>query len=273
MKFQFFLILLVLSISTVGCVENIQQDTQEKYNLEYDFHKGDVFSYQIDTVIHNQYKSDSKLADMVVNSAEINDIILDISNSVIVNDDESNENYYHLNINNYGDILEHNSSDLIIPEIEPKFMLILPFPKKEIVNGDVWESTLNENNSHFAERKNIEYQLFANTTFRCLGNEIISVNAGDFNCVGIERRTNYVLSINSIHQNRTVYTQKITGTIIGASWFDLEKGFLVESEHDFNKNIKTNYLEINEELGFESLYQETPINSTIAIELLNVQGD
>lgn len=268
MIFKLISTLLILSMLTAGCVELNQQASQTSYDLKYDLDEGDEFYYEINTSI-NQYEKKIELANMSVEDVGTNNVVLKISMNSIT-DENSKEDSYQLSMTNYGDIIEVSSDKLIIHEIEPKFMLTLPYTEKEIMKGEEWVSTFNKNDSHQSNQNSIKYNVIGNTVYNCMGDKIISSDAGDFKCVGFESHTDYILNIKSMYQNKTVYTQKITGNIQGESWVSLKDGSLVESTHDLNKNVKTNYLEINEELGIEKFHQETPISSTITIERLGI---
>ena len=271
MKLKLFLIFITLFMLTAGCITNSQHATQEKYDLKYDFEKGEQYSYEVLATIEKPNTKVSGTTEVHVVNTENDHINLKVLTETTANTKSKEENYY-INMNTRGKVTKLSSNNLIVPEIQLELVSILQYPEKEFAKGDIWNSYFNKNDSFFIDDNLVEYTVFGNNTYECLGRDEISVNAGKFDCVAIGTTTNYILDVEFKSENKSIHLKTI-GTTLGENWIDLDRGILIKSEYNLDKNTITNYSEIYKEIGIENAYRENPLKSYITSELLNIEGD
>lgn len=259
----------MLSLVGIACTVNTQNNSQISYNLTYNFDKSDKLDYSSVHSIEKPKKTVSENIEMLVSDVGKNHIAMQVTSITTTNENKT-EDCYNMNMTAHGNLIELNSKNLTIPEIQPELPNTLKYPATEIKKDDVWRTTFDKVGNVTSTEGVIEYDLVSMTEYKCIGLKTISVDAGNFNCVGIRSDMNFTLNMTTTSYNKTIYTIT-TGNTSGEDWVDSKGGFLVKSEHNANKIIKTDYSDTYKEIGFEKFYRETPLNSYTVSELTNFQ--
>lgn len=204
-------------------------------------------------------------------------VVLDIGSNLITmrtgstatTNGNKTESSYRITMTDHGKLIELNSEDLIIPEIQPEMPNTIVYPEKQIRNGETWTITIKKTGNFTSSEMLTEYALSGTKNYTCIGFKKITVETGNFNCVGIESDLNFTLSMITKTTNDTVYTTT-TGKVSGEDWVDVKGGFLVKSEYNVDKVITTDLSEMYKEMGLEKFYRETPMNSHTISELISI---
>ena len=264
-KIKILSLLVMLSVLGVGCID----DTQTNYNLKYNFDKGDRFAYDLQSYSETPKNTRTSMhIEMVVLDIGSNLITMQTGSTATTNGNKT-ESSYRITMTDHGKLIELNSEDLIIPEIQPEIPNTIVYPEKQIQNGESWTITVKKTGNFTSSEMLTEYELSGTKNYACIGFKKITVETGNFDCVGIESDLNFTLSMITKTTNGTVYTTT-TGEVSGEDWVDVKGGFLVKSEYNVDKVITTDLSEMYKEMGFEKFYRETPMNSHIISELISI---
>lgn len=265
LKITIFSIFIAISLIGLGCIEN----KPISYDLKYNFNKGEQFAYDI--------VSSAEMPKKVTTSMHVEMVVLDLDKNCITMqtvstatmDENETKSSYNARMTDHGKLIELNSEDLIIPEIQPEIPNTIVYPEKQIQNGESWTITVKKTGNFTSLEMLTEYALSGTKNYTCIGFKKITVETGNFDCVGIESDLNFTLSMITKTTNGTVYTTT-TGEVSGEDWVDVKGGFLVKSEYNVDKVITTDLSEMYKEMGFEKFYRETPMNSHIISELISI---
>lgn len=248
----------------MGCVTEQTKITELRYN----FQKGDEFIYEVESVKENMDNLGNQK--MHVNVISLNTSMESITTKTKIEwITEENKTFseYTTKMAQNGTIIEINSNDLIVPEMQPELPNTIIYPSTENRQGESWTTHLKKEGIFNRPEISINYSLSGTTNYTWLGFKRISVRAGTFDCVGIKSSTNYTFDsvVNNSNRTVSVYT---TGQIIGEVWVDKIGGFPVKSAYDVDAHVTTDLSENYEKMGVEKLYRETPMTSRILSELV-----
>ncbi|MCD4842959.1 MAG: hypothetical protein K8R25_00545 [Methanosarcinales archaeon] len=170
----------------------------------------------------------------------------------------------------HGNLMKMHPEDKIIPEIQPELPNLIIYPEKGIQEGDSWMVIFNKTLNYNLSGILTEYEVAGTKNHTCVGLKTVSTKDGRFECVGIKSDVNFTSNTKTETNNTTVYVTT-TDKLSGVDWVDLKGGFLVKSEYNVDRVITTNLSEMYKEIGFENFYRETPVNSHIISELVNIE--
>lgn len=264
-KITIFSIFIAMSIIGLGCIEN----KPISYDLKYNFNGGEQFAYNV--------VSSAEMPKKVITSMYFEMDVLDIDKngitiqtvSTATTNGNMTESSHNATMTDHGKLIELNSEDLILPEIQPEIPNTIVYPEYQIRKGETWIIPVKNTGNFTTSKMLTDYELSGTKNYTCIGLNKITVKAGNFDCVGIESDLNFTLNTITKTPNGTVYST-ITGKASGEDWVDLKGGFLVKSEYNVDKVIATDLSEMYKEMGFENFYRETPVNSHIISELVNI---
>ena len=264
--------IIALFVVSSGCIANSQfNNNQEKYNLKYNFEEAEKYNYEVLTTVEKSNSNIFEAISIYVVSVEDNFINLEVSTDEQNNTDIKEESYY-INMTSQGEISKITSNNFIVPEIQLELVSILEYPEKEFGKGDVWNSDFNKSGSYFVDSNLVKYNAFGNTTYECLDRDKVSVNGGTFDCIAIGTNTDYNFDVIFEFENKSLCL-RTTGTTEGENWISLDKGILIKSEYNIDKNTIGNYSDIYNDIGVKSAYREIPFESFITSELVSIEGD
>lgn len=257
----------ILTLIGVGCIE----EKQTKYNLKYDFKKGESFSYDISSI--------TKLGKNTITiPAHVETVVLDVTNdiigtktitSTIINNNKT-ESGYQLKSDLRGRILELVVEDTFnLPEQQPEIPNLVSFPEKEIQEGETWLAPI-KRRGIFISRDNtskIEYELEGINKYNFIALKTISIGAGKFECAEIKSDIDTTIYIKTRIFNKTANTT-IVVKASGESCIDLRGGFLVKSTYNVTKAKNTDLSEAYRDVGFETFNREIKIESIVSTELV-----
>lgn len=261
----------VLSVLGAGCITGSQISLTdhlqpETYHLTYDSTVGDTFTYNVTSTVEEPKTTVLTHILTVVSDIERDSIVLQ-SLSTTFAGENTVEQSYSIKLAPNGSLIESNSILPILPEVQPEVPNLLVFPEHGIQDGDSWSKSFDRRGNATSDEGTVEYHATGTVVLTCLGLKKVSVNAGEFVCVGFEEMVNF--SINQIltTENGTFPTFT-SGEISGINWVDKDSGFLIESTHKINRTMKIDFsTQMNTLMGFEKFYQEIPVQSQIHIEL------
>lgn len=144
---------------------------------------------------------------------------------------------------------------------------MLFYPENGIQKDESWSVSFSKEGNFTSEGMPVRYNISGTKRYTCLCSKIVSVKAGNFDCVDIKCDANFTLNEAIETANGTVYTTA-TGETSGENWVDLRGGFLVKSTYDVNKIIKIDFSETYKKTGFGVFYRDTPIDYQTVSELL-----
>ncbi|WP_407356271.1 hypothetical protein [Methanolobus sp. WCC5] len=261
----------ILFILTVGYITNSQSsNNQGEYILKYSLKEGEQYDYNVQTIVEKSSKNVLEHVQMDVVGVDDNAISLEAranSGSSV----DSKEGIFYITMTPYGKIDQIDSQDLIIPEIQLEVVSILEYPEKEFKIGNTWSSDFNRSGSYFVDNNSIEYTVFGNTTYECLGGDKLSVKGGKFDCVSLATTTCYTLDAEYEYANKSLHLIT-TGTTKGENWISVDKGILIKSEYSIDKNTKGDYSDIYKDVGVKNAYRDTPFKIYVTRELVDVKG-
>lgn len=257
-------LIVIQSLLGVGCIGDAQTD----YILKYDFDMGDRFAYNI-TYSTEQPESIMPIhIEMFVSDFNGKNITTNVT-SIKTTDGNTTKSSYIAITDIHGNLMKTYPEDKIIPEIQPELPNLVIYPEKGIQEGDSWMLMFNKTLNYTLSGILTEYEVAGTKNHTCIGLKTVSTKAGRFECVGIKSDVNFTSNTKTETNNTTVYITT-TGKLSGVDWVDLKGGFLVKSEYNVDKVITTDLSEMYKEMGFENFYRETPVNSHIISELVNI---
>ena len=269
MKLKFIIFITIfIAMSFIGLAS--MENKPISYDLKYNFNEGEQFAYSV--------VSSTKVPMKVITSMHVEMDILDIDKNDIniqtiltaTTYGNTTESSYNATMNDYGKLIELNSEDLILPEMQPEIPNTIVYPEYQIRNGDTWTISVKNEGNFTTSNTLTDYELSGTKNHTIIGFKTITAKAGNFDCIGIESDLNFTLSTVTKTLNGTVYTT-ITRKVLGEDWVDLKGGFLVKSEYNVDKVTTADLSEMYNEIGLENVYRETPVNSHIISELINIE--
>lgn len=254
------LVLIVLFAMAVFALEH-GNESQTGFDLEYELTQGQQFEYNctyISQGIEPLYIDISNS----VSSVDGNNITLNVTTVKMVDGNVSETSFVTV-IDRYGNVLQLDQEDELIPEIQPEFPNLLSYPERTISEGDTWSTSFKKTLG--------DEQLEGTRKYVCIGQDIVSTDAGDFECIGIYSETNFISISNRTMENFTIgYTT--VGNISGEEWVDIDKGFLIRSEYHDDRKITIDLSEVYQKLNIEYAYQEQAKKHDIINELERIEN-
>ena len=159
-KIKILSLLVMLSVLGVGCIDDPETD----HNLKYNFDKGDRFAY--DLLSYSETPKNTRT------SMHIEMVVLDIGSNLITmrtgstatTNGNKTESSYRITMTDHGKLIELNSEDLIIPEIQPEMPNTIVYPEKQIRNGETWTITIKKTGNFTSSEMLTEYVERLNTS-------------------------------------------------------------------------------------------------------------
>ncbi|MDW7728049.1 MAG: hypothetical protein SCH70_13265 [Candidatus Methanoperedens sp.] len=201
---KIFSLLILLSVLWAGCIDDTQTNVQTDYNLKYNLNSGDRFVY--DTLYSTEAPKNTVPIhiEMVVTDFDGNNITTEVTSTIITNGNTTKSSYNAI-IDIYGNLIKFDSDYKMIPEIQPELPNLIAYQKKRTQNGDSWIIPIKSAGT-FAELGELtEYDVVGTKNYTWLGSKKISINAGDFECVGIKSEVNFTLTMKTETDSGSLY--------------------------------------------------------------------
>jgi len=256
----------IISLFELGYI-CILEEKPTNYDLKYNFNKGDYFIYEIlysTEIPKNTIRAPIHIETVVSDISEDN-ISMNVTSTSTA--DGNKKKSYNMTLTTHGKTIKSDFNGQIIPEIQLELPNMLFYPENGIQKDESWSASFAKEGNFTSEGMPVGYDVSGTKRYTCLGSKIVSVKAGNFDCVGIKCDANFTLNEAIETANGTVYTTT-TGETSGENWVDLRGGFLVKSTYDVNKIIKIDFSETYKKTGFGVFYRETPIDYQTVSELL-----
>jgi hypothetical protein len=158
-KLKILSISVLFSVLVVGCIDDTQTNAQTNYSLKYNFDKGDRFAYDLLSSIETPKNTRTSMhVEMVVSDISSNLINMQIGSTATRNGNKT-ESSYHISINDYGELIESDSEDLIISEIQLELPNILVYPEKMVQQGETWTDIIRRDGAFSSKEGAINYSV------------------------------------------------------------------------------------------------------------------
>jgi hypothetical protein len=235
------------------------------YNLSYRFGLGDQFLYRIQSVNSAQGSEIPAWIKEDVTGSSGKTITMNILSNA-TSSGVTTEKTETLTMTNKGLVTESYSDTPLFPEMQRDLPNTITYPEK-IEENSSWMYTLEKSGNYTSKGNNVNYSAEGVSTNSYLGRKNVPVSAGNFDCIGIQNMINLSITEAIGTPNGTVVTVT-TINATGENWIDTEKGFLVKSSYNIDKDYNIDLAEVYHVLGFKGLKREIPSKIVQNIELI-----
>jgi hypothetical protein len=254
--FVLFLTLLAFEFSGIG-------EAQSDYNLKYDLNKNDQLIYNCTYFTEKSESTIPIQIKILISDFDGNNITSKVT-SIKTTDGNTTESSYVTITDIYGNLVRTYPENRIIPEVQPELPNLLTYSEKRIKKGDSWSTTFRKN---IGNASSSDENTEGTKNYTCIGLRTISLDAGEFECIGIKSETNFVSTTKEEVKNATIYFTT-SGKISGEDWVNINDGLLVKSEYSINRVTTTDLSELYQTMGLENVYTDYSISSHMTNELV-----
>ncbi len=261
-KIKTILLFFIISLAGIGCIENIQANSNMRYNLD----SGDRFVYDIVYSTETPTNTILQRIEMLVSDFDGKNITTKVT-STITMDGNATKSLYNTILDTKGNLIKLDAKDNIIPEIQPELPNLIIYPENKIKKGDSWTIPIRKVGFFKDSEALNEYVVEGTRNYKWLDSKRVSVESGEFECAIIKSDANFTVNMKIETENGTIYIST-TGSYSGEDWVDIKDGFLIKSTYDIDQVRITDLSEVYKKKGlFENFYRETPIRSHFSSEL------
>lgn len=261
-KIKPIILFFIISLAGIGCIENMQPDSNIRYNLE----SGDRFVYDIVYSTETPKNTIPQQIEMLVSDFDGKNITTKVTSTMTM-DGNTTTSLYNMILDTKGNLIKLDAGENIIPEIQPELPNLIIYPENRVKKGDSWTIPIKKVGVFKESGTLNEYTVVGTKNYTWFESKKISVKAGEFECAIIRSDVNFNISMKIETGNGTIYISTI-GNYSGEDWVDMKDGFLVRSAYDSEQVRRTDLSEVYKKKGlFENFYRETPITSRILSEL------
>lgn len=235
------------------------------YNLSYRFDPGDQFLYRIQSTNSAQESEVPAWIKEDITGGSGDTILMNIVSNA-TSSGITTEKTETLAMTNKGTVTGSHSDTPLFPEMQRDLPNTITYPEK-IEDTSSWIYTLEKSGNYTSKGNNVNYSAEGVSTSSYLGRKNVPVSAGNFDCIGIRNTINLSITEAIGTPNGTVITVT-TINATGENWIDTEKGFLVKSSYNIDKDYNIDLTEVYHVLGFKGLTREIPSKIVQNIELI-----